>query len=409
MAGLLGALALVLVVVTSGANRADEDLVDDDLMEDDAASSPVRAVPDLVLFVDPAGEFEIELPENWHSLATRGDLTGEGARAFPGDPDRAAAYDQYLLGLPRPVVAVSTDPATLDDRFVVNLNLVRVTADPTMDEVDEIEEEAPRLLASLGFEQVGEAERLVLPAGDAVRIEARHDAQGVESVQYHFVPHDGVAWTLIVNAPDLSDHEGLVEAVAETFAPTGGAGAAAAPEPSPSGTTRVSSPDGSFAADIPTGWVTGFPGEGSPSLGEQMFPDDPEAALAMEPTEAALVTPETRMVAVDAGGWDRVVLPPDLVVADGMSDLDPGLMDLQEMADLAKPINDVTTLGAEGRMDGVSGEIAWFELSLDGLDFAGVRYVITGSDSVWLITFWSGDLDTTRGVGDAIAASFAPV
>ena len=42
--------------------------------------------------------------------------------------------------------------------------------------------------------------------------------------------------------------------------------------------------------------------------------------------------------------------------------------------------------------------------------FAGfvVRYVIAGSDSVWLVTYWSQDLATTRPQGDAIAASFDP-
>jgi hypothetical protein len=412
VAGLLGALALAvaLVVVAPGARRADEDLVDGDAASSpgDAASGPGREVPDLVPFADPAGEFEVDLPEAWVSIATRGDLEDAGAQALPDDPDEAAAFDRFLLSLPRPVVAVSTDPTTLGDRFVVNLNLVRVSADPTMDEVDEIVEATPRLVASLGFEQVGAAERVELPAGDAVRIESRHDAQRIEVVQYYLVPHDDVAWTLTLNAPDLSEYEGVIEAVADTFVLTEGAGSAAAPEPSPAATTRVSSPDGSFAADLPAGWVTGFPGEGAPSLGQQMFPDNPDAASAMGMPEAALVTPQTRMVAADPVGWNGDVPPPDLVVADGVSGLDPGRMDIQEMADLAKPTGGTATLGAEGRIDGVSGEIAWFELSLDGFGFAGVRYVITGSDSVWLVTFWSADLGTTRSVGDAIAASFAP-
>lgn len=401
--GLLVLVVVVVVVLTSGAKRADEDLIGDD-----AVSSPVRDVPELVPFEDIAGEFEIDLPEDWISLATRGDVAGEGARAFPDDPDKAAAYDRHLLSLPRPIVAISTDPTTLGGAFVVNLNLVRVDADPTMDEVDEIEEGAERMVGSLGFEQVGAAERVTLPAGEAVRIEFRHAAQRIDSVQYYLVPHDGVAWTLTFNAPDVSDYTGLVEAVADTFAPTAGAVPAATPEPPPAGTTRVSPPDGTFAADIPAGWAASFPGEGTPPLGEQMFPHNPQAANAVGMAETALVTPETRMFAVDPVGWNGDVPPPDLVVADGMNGLDPGLMDIQEMADLAKPPTGAATLGAEGRIDGTSGEIAWFELTLDGFGFAGVRYVITGSDSVWLVTFWSADLATTRGVGDAIASSFDP-
>jgi len=35
-------------------------------------------------------------------------------------------------------------------------------------------------------------------------------------------------------------------------------------------------------------------------------------------------------------------------------------------------------LGAEGRLEGASGEIGWFETSVPGPQFAGVRYVITG-------------------------------
>jgi len=63
-------------------------------------------------------------------------------------------------------------------------------------------------------------------------------------------------------------------------------------------------------------------------------------------------------------------------------------------------------LGAEGRLEGASGEIGWFERSVPGPQFAGVRYVITGGESVWLVTYWSEDLATTRAQGDAIAASF---
>ena len=66
------------------------------------------------------------------------------------------------------------------------------------------------------------------------------------------------------------------------------------------------------------------------------------------------------------------------------------------------------TIGAEGRLQGASGEIAWFELRVPGPQFGGVRYVITGSDSVWLVTYWSDDLPATRPEGDAIATSFDP-
>ncbi len=197
--------------------------------------------------------------------------------------------------------------------------------------------------------------------------------------------------------PDVTDGSGTTATTSDT-----------APASPPATTARVTAPDGAFAADLPAGWVTGFPGEGAQPLGEQMFPDDPITATGMAPVEAALVTPQTHMLALDPVGWNGSVPPPDLVVVDGMSGLDPGLMDLQEMADLAKPTDDAATVGAEGRLDGVSGEIAWFELSLAGYGFDGVRYVVTGSDSVWLVTFWSADLATTRGVGDAIVTSFDP-
>ncbi|MBN2624666.1 MAG: hypothetical protein JXA83_14905, partial [Acidimicrobiales bacterium] len=170
-------------------------------------------------------------------------------------------------------------------------------------------------------------------------------------------------------------------------------------------------PGGGFAVDIPGSWSAGYPDAGAAPLVDQMLTPaqraEPGAAGQIEQVEAALVTPETRMLALDPDAWTGL-RPPDMLVVDRVVGLDPGTMDVGEMADLIKTPGGGVTLGAEGRLTGASGDVAWFEVELVGFDFSGVRYVATGPDSVWLITYWSDDLATARPAADAILASFAP-
>lgn len=167
----------------------------------------------------------------------------------------------------------------------------------------------------------------------------------------------------------------------------------------------VTAPDGSFSARLPADWPVAFTGPGTLPVGQQLFPHDPgRTSMA----EDALVTPQTRMFAVAPLGWGGSMVPPDMLVADGMNGLDAGAFDLEQLLDMAVPADGGMILGAEGRLEGASGEIGWVEMSLPGLQFAGVRYVITGSESVWLVTYWSDDLAATRAQADAIAASFDP-
>lgn len=176
------------------------------------------------------------------------------------------------------------------------------------------------------------------------------------------------------------------------------------PDPPPS-PILVTAPDGSFSAMLPGDWPVAFTGPNTLPVGQQLFPHDPSRTSM---AEDALVTPQTRMFAVAPLGWGGSTVPPDMLVADGMNGLDADALGLEQLVDMAIPANGGMTLGAEGRLEGASGEIAWVEMSLPGLQFAGVRYVITGSESVWLVTYWSDDLATTRTQADAIATSFDP-
>ncbi len=170
---------------------------------------------------------------------------------------------------------------------------------------------------------------------------------------------------------------------------------------------RVEAPDGSFSLDLPATWVAGYPGSGSAAVGDQMFPGDPDAATRTAAVEAALVTPQTRMLALDPEGFDTV-LPHHVLVVEGLLGVDPAVVGLDDLTVAAKTASDGATLGAEGRMPGPYGEISWFELTVAGGATSGVRYVVTGMDSVWLITFWSDDLAGTRATADSIVFSFDP-
>jgi hypothetical protein len=189
--------------------------------------------------------------------------------------------------------------------------------------------------------------------------------------------------------------------------PTTSSTTVAPPAPTPAGeTVTVAAPDGTFVSELPASWVRGFTGTGVP-LAEQMFPGDEFAASQMHVWEDVVVTPQTRLLAFDPDDWS--VLPHSSVVVDGMTGVDPAAIGLDALVASAKEsfTGDGPTLGAEGRLPGSSGEVGWFEIHISGgLD--GVRYVVTGSDSVWLLTYWSDDMAATRPQGDAIATSFDP-
>lgn len=197
----------VVVVTTSGG-------------KDDAAR-PLAVdpadVPPLVPFADPAGEFEISVPESWLAISTRGDLQGVGDREFPDEDDRARALDQLLSGMPRMIVFAALRGEELGDPFVTNVNVVSVPTPDGADDLDDVEANAPaEVEAVTGADQQGDAARVTLAAGEAVRVE--YDTPGgIEVVQYYVL--DGATlWSITMNTTDLDDDRALFDAMASTFA-----------------------------------------------------------------------------------------------------------------------------------------------------------------------------------------------
>jgi hypothetical protein len=167
----------------------------------------------------------------------------------------------------------------------------------------------------------------------------------------------------------------------------------------------VAAPDGTFVASLPASWVSGFTGSDL-SLAEQMFPGDDFAASQMHVWEDAVVTPQTRLLAFDPEDWS--VVPHTSVVVESVTDVDPAAIGLDALVAASKEsVSDDARTNREGRLQGSSGEVGWFEIHIaPGADV--VRYVIAGTDSVWFVNYWSDDLATTRPQGDAIAAAFDP-
>ena len=70
----------------------------------------------------------------------------------------------------------------------------------------------------------------------------------------------------------------------------------------PPTTEAVAPPGGGFRIEVPGSWVVGYPNAQGAPLADQMVPDRPDDADHIALVEAALVAPDTRMVALDPAG-----------------------------------------------------------------------------------------------------------
>ncbi|HEX6417303.1 MAG TPA: hypothetical protein VFZ77_02360, partial [Acidimicrobiales bacterium] len=179
--------------------------------------------------------------------------------------------------------------------------------------------------------------------------------------------------------------------------------------PPTAGTTvTVSPPDGAFTVELPELWIAGFPGTDVPVAVQMAGPGETGPDGRIEMIEDMLVTPMTRMLAVDRETW-LDVLPSDMLLVEGMTDMGPIVGDPAELQKVAEPSGIGVTVRARGRLEGVSGEISWSEFVLEEVDQNGVRYIVAGTDSVWVITYWTDrDPADARPVADDIVASFDP-
>lgn len=184
----------------------------------------------------------------------------------------------------------------------------------------------------------------------------------------------------------------------------GGAASTTVPPPT---SVAVAPPGGGFRIEVPGSWVVGYPNAQGAPLADQMVPDRPDDADHIALVEAALVAPDTRMVALDPAGLGDLERLPDLLVVDGIASPSLTAFGTERLLDLAAPV-DEGVVGARGTMEGTSGEIGWVEIDLAAFDVQGVRYVATGSDTVWILTFWSHTLDEQRAMADEMVAGFDP-
>ncbi len=385
---LVACAAVGVVAVTS---------IDD---EDDDAGRPAAVdpadVPPLVPFADPAGEFGISAPDSWVAVSTRGDLAGVGDREFPDDAARARTLDQVLSGMPRLIVFAAFRAEELGDPFVTNVNIVTLPTPDGADDLDDVEANAPaEVEASTGAEQQGDPTRVTLAAGEAVRVEYAM-AGGIEVVQY-YVLDGATVWAINMNTADLDEDRALFDAVAATFSL--GEGQVEA-------TDRVVAPDNSFAIDVRAPWSAAFPGPDRSAVGGELFPDDPSTASTVGASVAATTTELTRLVVVDREDLDDMVV--DTLVFDGITDLDPSLLGLDAIVERIKPPSpEDGVIGAEGRLQGSVGEIAWFQQSFGS--FSQLVYVIVSGNSFWQVTFWGDDVMARQQEVDAIVQSFSPL
>ena len=185
------------------------------------------------------------------------------------------------------------------------------------------------------------------------------------------------------------------------------AGAPSTTSPAPPTSVTVAPPGGGFRIEIPGSWVVGYPNAQGAALADQMVPDRPDQATHIAFVEAALVAPDTRMVALDPAGLGDLERLPDLLVVDAVAGPELTAASTDELVELAAPV-DAGAVGARGAMQGAHGEVGWVEIDLAAFDVHGVRYVVTGTDTVWVLTFWSHHLDRQRGMADEMVAGFDP-
>ncbi len=222
------------------------------------------------------------------------------------------------------------------------------------------------------------------------------------------LPGDAI-WMVTFRAGSLAEFGGRVDAVAESFdlLPVSAGGGESEPLPADPTPTLVpvAAPDGSFTAGVPEGWAWQLLGTGAPPSDEPLFPGD-DASGRLAQLEARLVTDDTRLVAVDPNGW--TVIPHRVVVVDRMSDVVPGSLELDPLVDMAtrQSVESGTGGQDECRLSGVAGEIGSFLVFLPDGSLRGVRYVIPGPTSVWLVTFWSDARAADQGIGEAVATGF---
>ncbi len=171
-------------------------------------------VPDGFTMLEGDG-VAMAVPDSWVQIdADDADLSPEElAELYPGASPEL--LEQGLAAFEQGAVLVATDIAS--STFQENVNVLRV---PSEIPLDTLEAQGEQEIAALGG-QVDSVDRVVLPAGDAVRL--AYSLEGVApdgrsfSVRglQHYVPFDGSTYVITVSSDEDPGEVG--ELMAETF------------------------------------------------------------------------------------------------------------------------------------------------------------------------------------------------
>jgi hypothetical protein len=167
----------------------------------------------------------------------------------------------------------------------------------------------------------------------------------------------------------------------------------------------VASSDGAFELELPSAWAHLTIDDGLAGAGARMFPDEADRAGLADDILAALVTPQTRFVAIDGSGpvWlDET----QILVVDGDGPY-PGMnLDIAvgRLHEYASPGPD--NIEASGRLTTRAGEAAWIDFQVTGMQAR--RYTIVHDAHLWLLTYWSGEPGPGVEVANRIVRSFDP-
>jgi hypothetical protein len=167
----------------------------------------------------------------------------------------------------------------------------------------------------------------------------------------------------------------------------------------------VASSDGAFELELPSAWAHLTIDNGLAGAGARMFPDEADRAALADDVLDALVTPQTRFVAIDASASVSLSATRILIV-DGQDGY-PGItidMAIERLHRDASPGPD--NVEVAGRLETRAGEAVWIEFEL--ADMQARRYAIVHGDQLWLLTHWTGDSGAAAQAANRIVRSFDP-
>jgi hypothetical protein len=166
----------------------------------------------------------------------------------------------------------------------------------------------------------------------------------------------------------------------------------------------VASADGSFHVSLPRGWASITVTGDMAGRGTEMFPYDSAHADLADQVLGILVTPQSRFVAMDGEAPALVDQTSILLVESGPSNVS------QPVAYEAAKQHTEGEVRQEGTVQTTDGEANWFEYTPADVTGGIVArdYVLVRNGTAWLLTFWSGDMASHRGVADQLVGSFAP-